>query len=201
MTSHPNHLSRPPWHSLLSLLERYSPAILATAIEQQGVFVYDRFNRVVKASLEGDDDFSQNKALSLLADWQAELNDPGPIYSWEHEKYEFEPHPTQKFGWPEEKLPPLDGSVSPVIANVSAIKTKGKNAWIVAAQQEAQKYLLSQRKNNHDPQQDEVAREVERALRAQCFRTSRGDITQANIKRMALAGAFWRNSRLRPGGS
>lgn len=186
---------------MFSLLERYSPAILATAIEHQGVFVYDRFNRVVKASLEGNDEFSQNRALSLLADWQAELNNPGPIYSWEHEKYEFEPHPTQNFGWPDMNLPGFDGVASPAITAPSSIKTSAKNYWIAVAQQEAQKYLKLQRANNHDPKQEEVAREVERILRAQRVRTSRGDVNWGNIRREALAGSFWRKSRLKPGAS
>jgi len=111
--NHPQiNLPRSEWHSLRSLLDRFPTAILATAIEQHGVFVRDRFGRVVKASIEGDDDFSQGRALCLLADWQAELSDPGPIYSWEHEKFEFDSHPTQNFGWPEEALPSLDGLVS-----------------------------------------------------------------------------------------
>ena len=70
------------WRSLRELLEQNSPAVIASAIERHGVFVYDRYNRVVKASPESKDDYSQAKALDLIADWQAELSDPGPTYSW-----------------------------------------------------------------------------------------------------------------------
>ena len=93
------------WHSLRSLLENHSPADIATAIEKYGVCVYDRFNRVVTASNEIADEYSQANALNLVADWQAELNDPGPSYSWDHQRYDIETHPTERFGWPDNKLP------------------------------------------------------------------------------------------------
>jgi hypothetical protein len=98
------------WRSLCELLEQNSPAVIASAIERHGVFVYDRYNRVVKASPESKDDYSQAKALDLIADWQTELNDPNPTYSWDHPRFELEDHPTQHFGWPEGQLPNFNPS-------------------------------------------------------------------------------------------
>ena len=183
------------WHSLRNLLEQYSTAILATAIEQHGVFVYDSFNRVVRASNAGSDDFSQYKALALLADWQAELNDPEPTYSWDHEKFELEVHPTQHFGWPEDQLPPLDGSAPYAEIDLTPLKSSAKAAWVAAAQKEAHLVLVRDRKRNIEPKQNQVARDVESALKARGVRTARGDITWQNIKREALAGEFWRTTR------
>jgi hypothetical protein len=193
-----SQLTPPKWYSLHNLLEQYSTAILATAIEQSGVFVYDRFNRVVMASSTDVDDFSQYKALALLADWQAELNNPGPTNSWDHEKFELEAHPTQNFGWPEGKLPPLDGASPVAVNSLVVVKISAKAIWVAAAQKEALSVLARERQNNIEPKQDQVARDVESALKARGVKTVRGDITWENIKREALAGEFWRRTRRTP---
>ena len=97
------------WISLLLCVETYKSKVLATAIEQYGLFVYDRFNRRVPANdgLSSELD-SKNYALDLIASVAEEERNPGPIPSWNHERWEFEDHPLQRFGWPEESLPDLE---------------------------------------------------------------------------------------------
>jgi len=136
------------WRSLRELLEKHSTAVLATAIERYGVFVYDRYNRIVRASPESNDEYSQAKALDLIADWQAELNDPGPSYSWDHPRFELEDHPTQQFGWPEGQLPNFSAQVKTLnTQNLNTPKTIWtKNDWIEVAQKEALVILKNERR-------------------------------------------------------
>jgi len=183
------------WRSLRELLEQNSPAVIASAIERHGVFVYDRYNRVVKASPESNYNYSQAKALDLIADWQAELSDPSPTYSWEHPRFELEDHPTQRFGWPAGELPNFIAQV--IAVNPQNLNTP-KKMWIKVAQQEALVILSEERKKGIEPKQDALAKEVATTLSRMGVRTSRGDITRENIKRMALAGEWWRKTRQRP---
>lgn len=99
------------WFSLNRLLELYDPGELATAIERHGLQVIDRYGRRALAELEGQGDYSRTKALDLLADRQAEIQNPGPDFpSWDSEQYELEPHPLERFGWPVDALPDFDGT-------------------------------------------------------------------------------------------
>ena len=195
MTTKPNPVDE-KWHSLLSLLEKYSPALLASAIELQGIWVFDRYSRVVKASAESQDEYSQTAALDLVANWAAELNEPGPKYSWDHERYEVEPHPTQKFGWPERLTPRLLEDDTTSVNESLSVPLKVQ--WKTMAKLKATEILNRERDSGHDPKQDQVAREVAIALAAAGTRTARGAITAENIKRTALAGTFWQSTRLKP---
>ena len=187
------------WHSLRSLLEKYSPADIATAIEKYGVCVYDRFNRVVTASNEIADEYSQANALNLVADWQAELNYPGPSYSWDHQRYDLETHPTERFGWPDNKLPNFNvptKSEKPKNSQVTK-STWTSSEWIQAAQTEATRILNDERRKGVEPKQDALAKDVQDALESLGVKTARGPITWENIKRMALAGNWWRETHKR----
>ena len=196
MTS-PFKTSVDPWHSLHTLLEKHSPAVIATAIEQHGVWVHDRFNRVVKASAESNNEYSQGKALNLVADWQSELNDPGPTYSWNTEMYECQPQPGQLFGWPLSLLPNFDGTPAST-SSTSIARFSAKDKWIAVAQKEAERILAVERENGIEPKQDHLAREVALALASSGIKTIRGAITAENVKREALAGKFWQSTRPRP---
>jgi hypothetical protein len=182
------------------LLERHSPATIATAIEKHGVWVYDRYNRLIQASPQSNDPYSQTAALDLIAAWQAELNDPEPTFSWDHPKYELEVHPTQLFGWPESRLPNFSAhpkTVNP--QNTNTPKTTWTKAeWVKEAQNEANVILQNERKKGGDPKQDALSKDVMKALKNKGVLSARGVITWQNIKREALAGDWWRNSRLRP---
>jgi hypothetical protein len=188
------------WCSLRELLEKHSPADVATAIERHGVFVFDRFNRIVKASPESNDQYSQAKALDLIADWQAELNDPDPTYSWDHPRFELEGHPTQHFGWPEGQLPNFSTQAKAVnLLNLNTPKKIWtKDDWIAVAKQEAQTILNKERMQGVEPKQDALAKDVAKTLGKLGVRTTRGDITWENVKREALAGDWWRKTRQRP---
>jgi hypothetical protein len=199
MSATPN-LPTDPWRALRDLLDQRSPAVIATAIEQHGVWVYDRFNRRVKASTDTNDEYSQARALDLVAEWQAELSDPGPKYSWDDERFELEGHPTQQFGWPESRLPNLSAcvkAVNPKSTNTPKT-TKTKDEWIQVAQQEALVILKNERRQGLDPKQDALAKDVAKVLQDKSVRTIRGAITSENIMREALAGDWWRNTRQRP---
>ena len=101
------------WFSLNRLLELYTPAVLATAVEGHGVMVVDRFARFVQADSASQDDYSCCKALGLLAKRQAEIENPGPDFpSWESDRYETEPHPLDRFGWATDALPSFEGEPS-----------------------------------------------------------------------------------------
>ena len=108
------------WISLLLCVETYKANVLATAIEQYGLFVYDRFNRRIAAT-EGpsSDIYTKNYALDLIASAAEEERNPGPKPSWDHERWEFEDHPLQRFGWPNETLPDLEAIKNYITGNVA----------------------------------------------------------------------------------
>ena len=184
------------WHSLRSLLEEYSPSLLASAIEKNGIWVIDRYNRKVKASVGATDNYSQSKALDLVADWAAELSDPSPTYSWNHERFELEPHPTQRFGWLGTTLPSFtDLSVSTFSHKK---RPSQKQEWIALARAEAEAVLKRERTKGLNPKQDYVAKAVAKALADRGITTNRGAISAANVNREALSGEFWGKTRLKP---
>jgi hypothetical protein len=120
------------WTSLLLCVETYKAKVLATAIEQHGIFVYDRFSRRVAATDGPSSDLdSKNHALDLIASVAEEERNPGPMSSLDHERWDFEDHPLQRFGWPEESLPDLEaiknsGSVNVVIPVLWTQRTKSE---------------------------------------------------------------------------
>jgi len=73
-----------------------------------------------------------------------------------------------------------------------------KDEWIKVAQQEALVILKNERMKGVEPKQDALAKDVAKTLSSMGVRTSRGDITWENVKREALAGDWWRKTRLRP---
>jgi hypothetical protein len=188
------------WRALRELLEKHSPADVATAIERHGIFVSDRYNRIVKASLESNDDYSQAKALDLVAAWQAELNDPGPEFSWNHERYDFDTHPTQRFGWPNKNLPKFNSSEKVTTSKPPRTPktTWSKQEWVQEAQDEALTIYKLQQQKNAQPKQETLARDVAKVLRDRGVRTIRGEITSENVKREALAGEWWGKHHKRP---
>ena len=94
------------WFSLAEALESYKPAEVATAIERDGIWVVDRFGRKINAGdSEASDAYSRQFALDLVSARHGELQNPGPEYSWESERWDVETHPTYTFGWPAESVP------------------------------------------------------------------------------------------------
>ncbi len=103
------------WYSFQLLLDYYSPAVLMTALENSGVFALDSVGRFVLATDESPDNpYSKQYAARLLEAHYAELQSPGPEYSWQAERWDTEPHPTYFFGWPREYLPELSAN-GPII--------------------------------------------------------------------------------------
>lgn len=94
------------WYSLLLLIDCYPTSLLATAIEQAGVYVIDQFGRRVAAS--GDDSSSQHSksfVLKLLSHVYEEQQNPSEKFSWNAERWDTETHPLSLFGWPSTHLP------------------------------------------------------------------------------------------------
>ena len=113
------------WFSLNQLLKLYEPAELATIVEGFGVMVFDRYGRRAQADSAGQDDYSRCKALDLLADRQAEIENPGPDFpSWESGRYELEPHPLDRFGWATDALPSFEEEPSSNVSGSEVIWTQ-----------------------------------------------------------------------------
>lgn len=94
------------WYSLLLLIDCYPTSLLATAIEQAGIYVIDQFGRIVAAS--GDDSsskYSKQFALNLLSQVYEEQQNPSGQFSWDAERWDVEPHPLSLFGWQKDHLP------------------------------------------------------------------------------------------------
>lgn len=106
----PDMAKEKKWYLLAEALEVHSPAVVATAIENVGIWVIDNVGRKVNA-VDGDVDdiYSRQYALELVADRYGELQNPGPEYSWESERWDVETHPTYTFGWPVEEVPSFKG--------------------------------------------------------------------------------------------
>ena len=110
------------WYSLQYMLEHLSVADLANLLDQHGIFVLDSFGRPCQASDGSElDQNSRAYALSLLADRYAELQSPGPVYSWKEERWDTEPHPTQRFGWPKSGILVISSTESD-LSDFSALK-------------------------------------------------------------------------------
>lgn len=120
------------WTSLLLCVETYKAKVLATAIEKYELFVYDRFNRYVVANDGPSSDLdSKNYALELIAAVAEEERNPLPFPSWEHERWDIEEHPLQRFGWPKGSLPDLDaiknsGNINTAVAIPWTERTKSE---------------------------------------------------------------------------
>ena len=185
-----------PWYSLRHLLEKHSTASIATAIEIHGIWVLDRYRRKAKASVEVKNDYSQSKALDLVADWAEEMDDPNPTYSWDHERFDLVSHPTERFGWPAHALPSFTDLKDSTLKTNSRVSQK--KYWVAAAHKEAEAVLMRERSKGHEPKQENVAKEVSRALASKGIKTKRGAISALNVQREALTGDFWQKSRPRP---
>jgi len=57
--------------------------------------------------------------------------------------------------------------------------------------------LIDERRKGVEPKQDALAKDVKDVLDSLGVKTARGPITWENIKRMALAGDWWRATRKR----
>ena len=57
--------------------------------------------------------------------------------------------------------------------------------------------MNDERRKGVEPKQDALAKDVQDALESLGVKTARGPITWENIKRMALAGNWWRETHKR----
>ena len=129
------------WYSLWLVLQTYPPKVLAKAIEQHGLFVFDRFDRQIQAT-DGPniDSNSLNCALDLLAQAAAVERDPAPTTIWDSDRWEVEQHPLERFGWPEEKLPDLEA-----IKNAAGNQQSNKISWTKRSKEEFKEELKTAR--------------------------------------------------------
>lgn len=131
-------------YSLSLLLNFYSPGVLATAIEKHGIFKNERFNRQIHCTnKENVEDYEQ--ALALLADRQSELNDPGPVYSWNAERYDDGSHPTE-YWWLKadviEELKVLKATSETIQTSQGTTSNQAIRSWKELIQDEAEKLCL-----------------------------------------------------------
>jgi hypothetical protein len=125
------------WYSLWLVLQTYRPKVLAEAIEQHGLFVFDRFDRQIPATNGPNiDSDSLNWALDLLAEVAAVERDPAPTTLWDSDRWEIEQHPLERFGWPEEKLPDLEA-----IKNAAGNQQSKVIPWTQRSKQEFEEEL------------------------------------------------------------
>ncbi|MEO6308627.1 MAG: hypothetical protein ABIO96_00055 [Nitrospiraceae bacterium] len=116
--SHPDD-GQNPWRSLADLLsQKMQVAILASAIEKDGIYTWDRFGRMIKAKKDGSDDlYSNGRALDLLAlvyrnaiDAQNAI-DAGFGHKAMHDLDQFIEDfdsPLVRFGWPSDECPEFE---------------------------------------------------------------------------------------------
>jgi hypothetical protein len=132
------------WYSLRLLLDFYSPGVLATAIEKHGIYTNDRHGRTIHCTAnENTEQYQQ--ALDVLADWQSELDDPGPEYSWDSERYEVETHPTDHWYWPAtiiEDLKAVEETSKSDLTQVAIAKHLKMHGWKKVIQDEAERRIL-----------------------------------------------------------
>lgn len=106
--SAPNE-SNNPWVTLAELLKSgVSEAVLATAIEKGGVYVYDRFGRRVVAKDDGPEpNISKQRALDLLADHYEYLTNTQIPDELASDNLFYDEPDFYKFGWPRDETPDL----------------------------------------------------------------------------------------------
>lgn len=118
--SNPNN-EQNPWTSLAGLLSPKEEgrvekvATLATAIEKEGIYTWDRFGRMVKAPKgDGSDPYSETTALDLLAlVYKNGLEAQDALQSGCGDQLQHEldmfiedyQSPLVRFGWPSEQCP------------------------------------------------------------------------------------------------
>jgi hypothetical protein len=106
LNPNPKLKGSPNWYTLFYLIANYKPAVLATAIENSGVYVIDSVGRLNQAAMgTSTDPYSAAYAIKLLACAYAELEEAPHLLSWRSERYDIEEHPLERFGWPLSDLP------------------------------------------------------------------------------------------------
>lgn len=132
------------WYSLRLLLDFYSPSVLATAIETHGIYTKDRYGRTIHCT-KTNKKKQYKRALALLADWQSELDDPGPEYSWNSERYADGSHPTERWYWPAiiiEDLKAVEETSKSDLTQVAIAKQLKEHGWKKVIQGEAERRIL-----------------------------------------------------------
>ena len=107
--SAPNETTN-PWVSLAELLKSgISEAVLATAIENGGIYFYDRFGRRVSAQENGPEpNILKARALDLLADHYSYLTHTQMPDELASDNLFYDEPDFYKFGWPNNEIPDLN---------------------------------------------------------------------------------------------
>jgi len=141
-------VDQPKLVTLFDLLRKgYTPAQLATAVEKHGVTGWDRFGRFGPFKPTSD---GARSALDTLADYHSALNDayeradqelanlePGDPYPGLDDPLDFlteHTHtvPLHHFGWPPDKLPPIDRTIQHPPPPKSKVSTRSDDETINA---------------------------------------------------------------------
>ena len=141
-------MDQPKLVTLFDLLRKgYTPAQLATAVEKHGVTGWDRFGRFGPFKPTSD---GARSALDTLADYHSALNDayeradqelanlePGDPYPGLDDPLDFlteHTHtvPLHHFGWPPDKLPPIDRTIQHPPPPKSKVSTRSADETLNA---------------------------------------------------------------------
>lgn len=132
------------WYSLRELLDFYSPGVLATAIKKYGICTDDRHGLTIRCTTT-DNTEKYEQALELLADWQSELDDPGPEYSWDSDRYDDGSHPTERWYWPatiREDIKAVEEASRADLTRVAIAKQLKVHGWKKVIQDEGERMAL-----------------------------------------------------------
>jgi len=139
--SAPNETTN-PWISLAELLKSgNSEAVLAAAIENGGIYVYDRFGRRISAKEDGPEpNITKARALDLLADHYSYLTNTQMPDELASENLFYDEPDFYKFGWPKNETPDLTKIESE--ASPSSVKKAKINLDATACLKKHRTYLV-----------------------------------------------------------
>lgn len=180
-------------YSLRLLLDYYLPGVLATAIEKYGVYTKDQFGRRIHCSDTKNNEQYQ-RALELLADWQSELDNPGPEYSWDSERYYGGDHPTESWWLPDKVVKQLDEIREMPAQPVETIQERrARLGWKGVLQEEATKLVLEAEKNG-EPKWTKMSITLEKWAHKNGLKTDRGKYPLAGtIKSHVISLKDWQD--------
>lgn len=178
-------------YSLRLLLDFYSPGVLVTAVEKHGIHTCDRYGREIHCT-KADITEQLERALALLADWQAELDDPGPEYSWDSEKYYGGDHPTESWWLPDKVVKRLNEiRDSPVAFKETIEERRARLGWKGVLQEEATKLVLDAERNG-DPNWTKISVNLEEWAVENELKTDKGnDPSWGYIKSHVISLKDW----------
>ena len=179
------------WNSLAGLIDEYSIADLVTAIEREGLYVWDAFGRIVIADTQSTNDRSQKKALEHLADVYSAQQNPGPEDYLSDDFNRSDEDPLNKFGWPESNFPEIR---IPLKKSTNIDKTK---PWKEIAREIAEElYQTTKKATGSKGRLEDYSAHIEKIfIQESIMSTHEKQLSKNYISREALQSDKWWNSK------